>query len=82
MCVVRNIKIYKCFQKFIKVCAEQTRSSDWNVSVLADRWVQRWKFSANGNETYLFEDFEIFRKIRDAFHQKLWSNRGFNCKLI
>lgn len=55
---------------------KQLNNANWNVNVLADRWVQRWVITANGNEQFLFEDFEIFRKIRDAFHQKLWSNRG------
>lgn len=65
-------------QKFIKISAEPLdRSlSEWNVAVLADRWIQRWRISAaTGQEQYLFEDLEIFRKIRDSFHQRLWPGR-------
>lgn len=59
------------------MCAEKNlKSGDWMVSILADKWIQRWQISINGNETFQYQDFEIFRKVRDAFHQKLWSNRG------
>lgn len=65
-----------CLQKLIRISAQNDQNSDWNLTVLADRWIQRWNFSANGNESFLFEDLEVLRRIRDAFHQKMWSHRG------
>lgn len=50
--------------------------SDIQLTVLADRWIQRWSLNtATGVEHYLFEDFDVCRQIRDAFHQKLWRHR-------
>lgn len=75
-------------QKFIKLCAVPARSSavgNWQLSVLADRWIQRWALSPNGVETYLFEDYDMFKQIRDAFHQKLWSHcdiSGMDVRLL
>lgn len=46
------------------------------MTVLADKSLQRWLLNANGIETFLFEEIEISKKIRDTFHQKLWANRG------
>ena len=60
----------------LKIRAENTGNSEWIISVLADRWIQRWLFTPYGNETFLFEDSEVVRKIRDAFHKKFWQNRG------
>ena len=51
-------------------------TTDWAVSILADRWIQRWSFTQNAKEQFLFEDHELFRKIREEFHRKLWSGRG------
>lgn len=59
---------------------ESSKSQDgsWIVSLLADKWIQRWKIHGNGAEAYLFEDHEIFNKIFNIFHKKLWSNRGMS----
>lgn len=83
-------------QKFIKLCAVPGASGgaatgDWQLAVLADRWIQRWSLNpvtssfgggshgaAAVSETHLFEDFDLFKRIRDAFHHKLWSNRDLN----
>lgn len=60
------------------MCGESSKAQDgsWIVSLLADKWIQRWKIHATGVETFLFEDHEIFNKIFNVFHKKLWSNRG------
>lgn len=65
-------------QKFIKLCAQPCArtGADFQLTVLADRWIQRWSLNAaTGAEQYLFEDFDMFKQIRDGFHQKVWSNR-------
>lgn len=61
------------------MCGESSKSQDgsWIVSVLADKWIQRWKIQATGAETFLFEDQEILNKVFNVFHKKLWSNRGW-----
>lgn len=58
------------------MCAERTGSADWLVSVLSDKWIQRWSISPNVTETFLFEDAEIWRKIRDVFHHQIWRHHG------
>ncbi|XP_055904210.1 nuclear pore complex protein Nup133 [Eupeodes corollae] len=62
--------------KFVKVDSEKVSDNEWNVIVLADRWVQKWIFSNNGNEQLLFEENDVMRKIRDEFHQKFWNGRA------
>lgn len=53
------------------------------VSVLADRWMQRWRLTYNGvNEQLLFEDGDIVRKIRDEFQKKFWNIRGKLIRLL
>lgn len=53
----------------------QKEEDEWTVSVLADRWIQQWNFSS-GNEEFLIEDIDIMKKITEAFHSKIWSNRS------
>ncbi|XP_055389232.1 nuclear pore complex protein Nup133 [Condylostylus longicornis] len=60
--------------RFVKLVSEKDEDS-WFVTVLADRWLQRWAFSEEGSEHFLYETHEIFRKIRDEFQHKFWSNR-------
>ncbi|KAL9894750.1 LOW QUALITY PROTEIN: nuclear pore complex protein Nup133 [Glossina fuscipes fuscipes] len=64
--------------KFVAVACEPTSENEREaiVSVLADRWMQRWRLSYNGvNEQLLFEDGDIVRKIRDEFQKKFWNIR-------
>ncbi|XP_037912863.1 nuclear pore complex protein Nup133 [Hermetia illucens] len=61
--------------KFVKVAGIENDDDEWTVTVLADRWLQQWKFSDNGSEQFLFEDHEIIRRIREEFHKKFWSGR-------
>lgn len=63
--------------KLLKICADKT-NNEWKISILADRWIQRWLFTPHSGEQYLFDDHEITRKIRESFHQKLWSHRDVN----
>lgn len=62
-------------QRFLKICAEPRDSSEWSVSVLSDKWIQRWSIGPNCVENFLFEDFEIVRKMKETFQQKIWPNR-------
>lgn len=48
------------------------KGDEWCVSLMSDKWIQRWSISTNGTETFSFEDFEIVRKIREAFHRVYW----------
>lgn len=42
---------------------------------MSDRWLQRWSFATNSYETFVFEDQELIRKIRELFHKKCWNFR-------
>lgn len=60
--------------KLIRINSEKVSSHEWHITVLADKWIQRWAFSPSGsNERFLCEDAEIIRKIREFFLGKLWS---------
>lgn len=59
----------------MKICAEKGDADNWVVSVLSDKWIQRWSISSSCAESFLFEDFEIVRKVREAFHTALWPNQ-------
>uniref|UniRef100_A0A182QEJ5 Nucleoporin Nup133/Nup155-like N-terminal domain-containing protein n=1 Tax=Anopheles farauti TaxID=69004 RepID=A0A182QEJ5_9DIPT len=64
--------------KLVKVSCERISQnpSEWHVTVLADRWIQRWAIQPQtGNERFLSEDADIMKKMRDFFHQKLWNTR-------
>jgi nuclear pore complex protein Nup133 len=61
----------------VKLSVEATGTSKWTVSILADRWFQRWSFSGT-SEQFLFEDAEVLKKIRDTFCQTVWNNRNIN----
>ncbi|XP_058813495.1 nuclear pore complex protein Nup133 [Topomyia yanbarensis] len=60
--------------KLVKISSEKVSNQEWHITVLADKWIQRWAFGPGGtNERFLCEDAEIIRKIRDFFTYKLWS---------
>ncbi|KFB36140.1 AGAP003503-PA-like protein [Anopheles sinensis] len=62
--------------KLVKITCEKMSANEWHVTVLADRWIQRWALQPNSKtERFLSEDVEIVKKMRDFFHQKLWSTR-------
>uniref|UniRef100_A0A182MU25 Nucleoporin Nup133/Nup155-like N-terminal domain-containing protein n=1 Tax=Anopheles culicifacies TaxID=139723 RepID=A0A182MU25_9DIPT len=64
--------------KLVKMSCEKISQNpcEWHVTVLADRWIQRWAVQPqNGNERFLSEDADIMKKMRDFFHQKLWNTR-------
>uniref|UniRef100_A0A182VS51 Nucleoporin Nup133/Nup155-like N-terminal domain-containing protein n=1 Tax=Anopheles minimus TaxID=112268 RepID=A0A182VS51_9DIPT len=64
--------------KLVKISCEKISQNpiEWHVTVLADRWIQRWAVQPhNGNERFLSEDADIMKKMRDFFHQKLWHTR-------
>lgn len=65
-------------QKFIKMCAKISESSDWYISVLSDKFIQRWCVELNFNETFLFEDLQIIPKIKQTFHHQIWPSRDIN----
>lgn len=48
------------------------------VSVLSESFVQRWLIASNANETFLYEDHDLLRKIKDRFHAKLWSSHDIS----
>lgn len=61
------------------MCAKRTESSNsWYLTVLSDKFIQRWCVESNFTETFLFEDQAIIPKIRQAFHQKVWPSRDIN----
>lgn len=59
--------------KMIKVCSEKSRS-EYQLSVLADRWLQEWTFNEDG-ETFKHEDTEILKKVREFYQAKIWLAR-------
>uniref|UniRef100_A0A182R889 Nucleoporin Nup133/Nup155-like N-terminal domain-containing protein n=1 Tax=Anopheles funestus TaxID=62324 RepID=A0A182R889_ANOFN len=64
--------------KLVKISCEKISQNpnEWHITVLADRWIQRWAVQPhNGNERFLSEDADIMKKMRDFFHQKLWNTR-------
>lgn len=60
------------------MCARISESSDWYISVLSDKFIQRWCIELNFNETFLFEDQNIISKIKQAFHHRAWPSRDIN----
>ncbi|XP_055536307.1 nuclear pore complex protein Nup133 [Wyeomyia smithii] len=60
--------------KLVRISSEKISNHEWHITLLADKWIQRWAFGPSGtNERFLCEDAEIMRKIRDFFLHKLWS---------
>jgi nuclear pore complex protein Nup133 len=64
--------------KLIKITYESINSVEYHISVLSEHSLQRWLFSPNVNngETFLYEDQEISKKIREYFRSKMWPNRS------
>lgn len=56
----------------MKVCADRCGSSHWLVSLLSDRFIQRWSIDTNCIESFLFEDQNIIQKVRQTFHNQIW----------
>lgn len=44
------------------------------MSVLSEQYIQRWSFAAPGSETFLYQDQDLLRKIKDKFHTTLWAS--------
>lgn len=42
------------------------------MSVLSDRFIQRWSVDTSFTESFLFEDQNIVQKIRQTFHNQVW----------
>lgn len=57
------------------MCAKISESSDWYISVLSDKFIQRWCVELNFSEAFLFEDQHIIPKIKETFHIRLWPSR-------
>ena len=64
--------------KLIKITYEVINSIEYHVSVLSEHFLQRWLFSPNTNETFLYDDQEISKKVRDFYRTKMWANRNVN----
>lgn len=62
----------------MRACAELSESSDWYISVLSDKFIQRWCIESNFSETFLLEDQHIIQKIKDTFHNQVWPTRDVN----
>lgn len=76
-------KITIFLKKFVGIDCEGGASGEAFVTVLADRWFQRWRLSNGGKvEQMLYEDSEIIRKIRDEFQHKFWNVRGTYTQLF
>lgn len=65
-------------QRLLRICAEISESSDWYVSVLSDRFIQRWSVELNFNETFMFEDQNIVQRIKQTFHNQVWPMNDIN----
>ncbi|XP_067617960.1 nuclear pore complex protein Nup133 [Eurosta solidaginis] len=62
--------------KFVGIACEGGVSNEAFVTVLSDRWCQRWRLANNGTvEQMLYEDSDVIRKIRDEFQHKFWNVR-------
>lgn len=64
--------------KLIKITYEAINSIEYHITILSEHFIQRWLFSPNTNETFLFEDQEISKKIREFYRSKMWANRSVN----
>lgn len=64
--------------KLIKICYESINPLEYHINVLSEHSLQRWLFSPNTNETFLYEEQEIAKKIRDYYRSKMWTNRSVN----
>lgn len=62
--------------KLIKITCEAISSIEYHVSVLSENSLQRWLFSPNTNDTFLYEDQEIARNVRELYRSKMWPNRN------
>jgi nuclear pore complex protein Nup133 len=61
--------------KLIKISSEKISNKEWHITVLADKWLQRWSVNSSGTaEQFLCEDLEVLKKIREMYHQKYWNN--------
>lgn len=60
------------------MCAKISESSDWYISVLSDKFIQRWCVELNLTESFLFEDQNIIPKIKQTFHHRAWPSRDIN----
>lgn len=58
--------------------AKISESSDWYISVLSDKFIQRWSIELNFNETFMFEDQQIIPQIKHMFHKRVWPSRSIN----
>ncbi|XP_004536057.1 nuclear pore complex protein Nup133 [Ceratitis capitata] len=62
--------------KFVGISCEAGTNGEAFITVLADRWFQRWRLSTGGTvEQMLYEDIDVIRKIRDEFQHKFWNVR-------
>lgn len=64
--------------KLIKIVYEAINTIEYHISVLSEHSLQRWLFSPNTNETFLYEDQEISKRVRDFYRAKMWANRSAN----
>lgn len=69
---------FVALQRFLKICAEPRDSTEWSVSLLSDKWIQRWSIGPNCTETFLFEDYEVVRKMKETYQQSIWPSRDVN----
>ncbi|XP_017488987.1 PREDICTED: nuclear pore complex protein Nup133 isoform X2 [Rhagoletis zephyria] len=62
--------------KFVGIACEEGTGGEAFITVLADRWFQRWRLANGGTvEQLLYEDVDVIRKIRDEFQHKFWNVR-------
>jgi nuclear pore complex protein Nup133 len=57
--------------KLIKITYEAINSIEYHISVLSENSLQRWLFSPNTAETFLYEDIEISKRVRDFYRTKM-----------
>lgn len=64
--------------KLIRITYEAINSIEYHINVLSENSLQRWLFSPNCNESFICEDQEISKKIRDYYRAKMWNSRNVN----
>lgn len=64
--------------KLIKVSCEPINSAEFHITILSDNSLQRWLFSPNSSEQFLYDCPDIGKKIREFYRQKVWPSRDLN----
>lgn len=64
--------------KLIKISCESINSAEYHITILSESSLQRWLFSPNSSEQFLYDCPDISKKIRELYRQKVWPSRDLN----